>query len=294
VPALAPAAVAAAVSAPASRGRALARRIASAAVALPAFVWIVLFAPTWLFTALVLVVVGLGLRELTRLHAQAGQPMYGRLGPALGVLLAASFALPAESPGALVPGASILCLSAVTAVFLAAPLWRPGRPAIEPGALECLGVLHVGWFLGHAVLLHRLPEGPQLLLTLVGITWVGETAAYAVGSTVGRRPLAPVISPRKTVEGTVAQLIASLAAAVALGPPWLLPDWSVGRAVAAGLLVGVVGQVGDLAESAVKRSAGVKDSGGLLPGHGGILDRIDSLLFNVPAFYYYVRLGGAA
>jgi phosphatidate cytidylyltransferase len=282
------------MNAPASGGGALLRRVASAAVALPAFVWVVWFAPAWVFTALVLVVVGLGMHEVTRLHAGAGHPMYGRLGPVLGVALAATFAVPLESPEALVPAAAVLGLAAVTAIVLAAPLWRPGRPAIEPGALELLGVLHVGWFLGHAVLLHGLPEGPRLVLTLVGITWVGETAAYAVGATMGHRPLAPVISPRKTVEGAVAQMIASVAVAVALGPLWLLPDWSPGRAAAAGLLVGVVGQVGDLAESAIKRSAAVKDSGGLLPGHGGILDRIDSLLFNMPAFYYYVRLGGVA
>lgn len=274
-------------------GRALGRRVASAAIVLPVFVWVVLVAPAWLFAVLVLAVIGLAMWELTRLHARAGQPVHGWLGPALGVAVAASFALPAEAPTALVPGASLLCLTAAIALFLAAPLWRPGRPAIEPGALGLLGVLHVGWFLGHAILLHRLPNGPQLVLALVGITWIGETAAYAVGSTLGRRPLAPVISPRKTIEGSLAQLIASVAAAVVLGPGWLLPDRRVGWAVVAGVLLGVVGQVGDLVESAIKRSAAVKDAGSILPGHGGILDRIDSLLFNVPAFYYCVRLGGA-
>ncbi len=107
----------------------------------------------------------------------------------------------------------------------------------------------------------------------------------------GRRRLAPEISPAKTVEGAVAQFVASVAAALALGA-WLLPDWPVWRSAGAGLLLGVSGQLGDLAESAIKRSAGVKDTGGVLPGHGGILDRIDGLLFNAPTLYYYVQIGG--
>jgi phosphatidate cytidylyltransferase len=270
------------------------RRVATAVVSVPIFAWIVVAAPMWVFALLVVTTAAIGLWELTRLHQRAGYPMYGRVGIALGTLLTASFVMPLEHGDALVPRATIVMLALVAAVFLAAPLARPGRPAIEPGALTVLGILHVGWFLGHAVLLRRLPEGADLMLVLVGITWVGETAAYVVGSSVGRHPLAPAISPRKTVEGAVAQLIGSVIAAVALGPAWLLPDWSVERALFAGVLLGIVGQVGDLAESALKRSVGVKDASGLIPGHGGVLDRIDGLLFNVPAFYYYVRLGGAA
>jgi phosphatidate cytidylyltransferase len=280
------------MNAGAGRGAALLRRLASAVVAIPVFAWIVVRAPGWLFLLLVVAVAALALWELARLHERSGQPVHGPLGIALGTLLTASFALPPESAEALVPRVSILCVSLVAAVLLAVPLWQ-GRPAVEPGALTLLGVLHVGWFLGHALLLHRLADGAELVLVVVGITWVGETAAYAVGSLVGRHPLAPAISPRKTVEGSIAQLIASVAVALALGPGWLLPDWSAPGAAFAGALLGIVGQVGDLAESAIKRSAGVKDAGGLIPGHGGVLDRVDSLLFNLPAFYYYVRLGGA-
>src|SRR5581483_6878341 len=127
----------------------------------------------------------------------------------------------------------------------------------------------------------------------VGVTWAGETAAYAVGSSVGRHRLAPVISPRKTVEGAAAQLAASIVTAVLLAG-WLLPAWPAWTAALAGALLGVVGQVGDLAESVMKRSVGRKDTGGIIPGHGGMLDRIDGLLFNVAAFYYFVRCTGGA
>src|SRR5439155_740553 len=88
--------------------------------------------------------------------------------------------------------------------------------------------------------------------------------------------------------------VASIVAAVVFAPGWLLPSWTMGFAAGAGAILGVVGQLGDLAESAIKRSVGVKDAGGLIPGHGGVLDRIDGLLFNVPALYYYVRLGTGA
>ena len=97
------------------------------------------------------------------------------------------------------------------------------------------------------------------------------------------------MSPRKTVEGAAAQVVVSVLAAMLLRA-WLVPYWSVLQASLAGLLLGVVGQVGDLAESVIKRSLNTKDTGGLIPGHGGVLDRLDSLLFNVPALVYYVTL----
>jgi phosphatidate cytidylyltransferase len=100
-----------------------------------------------------------------------------------------------------------------------------------------------------------------------------------------------VISPRKTLEGGAAQVVASLLAGAVLGA-WLLPDCGVPIAVLAGGLLGVIGQLGDLVESVFKRSVGTKDTGALIPGHGGVLDRLDSLLFNLPAFYYISMLAG--
>ncbi len=269
------------------------RRIATAVVFVPLFVWMVARAPGWLFAALVTATAAVALWELARLFEHAGQRTYARLGLVLGVLLTASFEV-AGGTRLVVPALPVLVLCFAVAVLLSAPVWRAEAPSTESVALTLLGVLYVGWFLGHALLLHRLRDGDALVLVLVGVTWIGETAAYAVGSTIGRRQLAPTISPRKTVEGALAQLAASVVAALVLGPAWLMPDWTLWRGLGAGLLLGVVGQLGDLAESAIKRSVGVKDAGGLLPGHGGVLDRIDGLLFNVPALYYYVRLGGVS
>ncbi len=178
-------------------------------------------------------------------------------------------------------------------VILAAPVWQ-GTASSEATATTLLAVMYIGWLLGYGILLHRSsPRGDDLMLFLVGVTWVGETAAYLVGSTVGHHKLAPVVSPRKTLEGAAAQIVASVLAAMVLRA-WLLPSCGAAVAVAAGTLLGITGQVGDLAESAIKRSVGTKESGGLIPGHGGVLDRIDSLLFNLPAFYYLWLAVGCA
>jgi phosphatidate cytidylyltransferase len=157
-------------------------------------------------------------------------------------------------------------------------------------AVTLLGVCYVNWLLGHAISLRALPDGVQWILLLVWVTWIGETAAYLVGSLAGRHKLVPGISPGKTVEGAVAQLVASVLAALTAGG-WLFPGLQLRDAVAVGILLGVLGQVGDLVESALKRSVGVKDAGNVIPGHGGILDRIDGLLFNVPVLFYYVTYG---
>jgi phosphatidate cytidylyltransferase len=257
-------------------------RVATAVVAVPLFVWLVVRGPEWLFAVIVLAVSAAATWELARMFEHAGAPTYGWFGVVATVAVTASFATALSAP--------ILALA--VAAVLSGPIWLPRRPTtVEPVALTLLGMLYVGWFLGHAILLRGLVDGPALVLFLVGVTWIGETGAYAVGSTVGRHKLAPLISPNKTIEGAVAQFVLSVLGGLALAA-WLMPDWAPVRAAGAGAVLGVVGQIGDLAESAMKRSVGVKDTGGLVPGHGGLLDRMDSLLFNAPILYYYVTLGG--
>jgi phosphatidate cytidylyltransferase len=270
-------------------------RIGSAAVLLPIFVGIIV-APPWVFQALVIAVSAMASWELLRMF-ESDRSRARRVVAVLATAgVTASF---------LVPGAPLPALTAAVLVLLGASLVRASVPAVAGPAAGAprvtadatvaglLAVLYVGWLLGHALLLRALPDGTMLILVLVGVTWAGETAAYAVGSSVGRHRLAPVISPRKTVEGAAAQLAASIVAAVLLAG-WLLPAWPAWTAALAGAILGVVGQVGDLAESVMKRSVGRKDTGGIIPGHGGMLDRIDGLLFNVAAFYYFVRCTGGA
>jgi phosphatidate cytidylyltransferase len=270
---------------------ALLKRVLSVLVLLPLFLLIVVKAPAWAFDALVVIASARALWELARMLETAGRPVYRDLAVVAGAAVTAAFGASRMLPPTMLPA---LALTLAVGVIFAAPIWRADAPALEPAANTLLPVLYVGWLLGYGILLrHTSPRGDELVLFVVGVTWIGETAAYAVGSTLGRRPLAPVVSPRKTVEGAVAQLVVSMIAGGLLGA-WLLPACGVAAMIGGGALLGVVGQVGDLAESVIKRSVGRKDTAALIPGHGGVLDRIDSLLFNLPAFYYFSRLAGCA
>jgi phosphatidate cytidylyltransferase len=262
-----------------SRGAALGRRALSTAVLLPLFVWMVIAGPGWLFGAVMVVAGALGQWEFTGMFERAGLRTFRWLGLLGGSLVTASFALPLSEQAT---------LTAVVLALLVAGLVRreAGRAAWEPVAITLLGVGYVNWLLGYAFWLYDLPDGVKWVLLLVSVTWLGETAAYAVGSTVGRHKLAPVISPRKTVEGALAQLIASVLGALG-ARAWFFSGLSLEGAIMVGLLLGVVGQVGDLIESAIKRSVNTKDTGALIPGHGGMLDRVDSLLVNTPVLFYY-------
>jgi phosphatidate cytidylyltransferase len=169
-------------------------------------------------------------------------------------------------------------------------LWtrRPLVEGLPAAGISSSGLLLVAFPLTYAVRLHGLgTEGPVLLLFALVITWVGDSAAYFVGRAVGKHALAPHLSPKKTWEGTAASLVASLLVAAVFGR-WLSAP--LPHLLAMGAAGNVAGQVGDLLESAYKRSAGVKDSGGLLPGHGGILDRIDALILAIPVVWYYWTL----
>jgi phosphatidate cytidylyltransferase len=264
------------------RRSALLKRLASVLVLLPVFLLIVIKAPAFLFNTLVVIASAAALWELLRLFEQAGRPVDRGLALVTGVCVTASFAASRILDPLALP---VFALALAVVAILAAPVWR-GTPDVERAATTLLAVMYVGWLLGFGILLHHTsPLGDELVLFVVGVTWIGETTAYLVGSTLGRHKLAPITSPRKTVEGAIAQVVASIAAGAALGF-WLLPTCSAAVGLGGGALLGVIGQFGDLAESAIKRSAGTKDTGGLIPGHGGVLDRIDSLLFNLPAFYY--------
>jgi phosphatidate cytidylyltransferase len=274
------------VAVPSVGGGRVIKRLASTLVLLPLFVLLLTRAPDYLFDALVVAASAIALWELTRLLEGAGRPVHRRLAIVAGAMTTAAFGVAGGRPFA----APAFVLSVTVLAILTATLGRGAAPSAEPAANSLLAVMYIGWLLGYGILLHHASaRGDALVLFVVGITWIGETMAYVVGSTLGRRKLAPVISPRKTVEGAVAQVLASVLAGLALGA-WLLPECGVAVFAAGGALLGMVGQIGDLAESVIKRSAGTKDTGHIIPGHGGVLDRIDSLLFNLPAAFYFFSL----
>lgn len=147
------------------------------------------------------------------------------------------------------------------------------------------GILYVSWFFSFLIKIRYLPGGLGLLALVLLITKLGDIGAYFVGSSVGRTPLLPRISPKKTVEGAIAGLLFSVLGAL-ISKPFL--KFSYIHLVFLGIFLGLLGQLGDLSESLIKRDCQVKDSGNILPGMGGVLDEIDSILFTAPAFYLYI------
>jgi phosphatidate cytidylyltransferase len=152
-----------------------------------------------------------------------------------------------------------------------------------------LGILYVSMFLSYLILIRGSADGKKWLLFTLFVVWCGDCGAYFMGSIKGKHKLCPTTSPHKTVEGAVGGIIASVVAAL-IARIWFLEQLSITHGIALALGIATIGQLGDLCESTLKRIHGVKDSGTLLPGHGGMLDRIDSLLFTAPLVYYYKTL----
>jgi phosphatidate cytidylyltransferase len=174
------------------------------------------------------------------------------------------------------------------AMILALPILRDRAAGqLQAVALAILGFIYFGWMFGHLGFLANTREAYGYLLFVVFATEVNDIAAFTCGKLFGRRKLRPAISPNKTVEGALGALGLSLAMPFLMR--FALPGFSVGELIAVGAIVGVGGQAGDLAISVIKRDLGVKDMGALVPGHGGILDRIDSVIFVAPVFFHIVR-----
>jgi len=160
------------------------------------------------------------------------------------------------------------------------------RQAAADAALILMGFLYVPLLLSHLVMIRLLPHGVSWLFLIMVIVMSGDSAAYYVGSTFGKTKIYPPVSPKKSVEGSLGGLAGSLVGAF-VSKGLFFPELTVFDCIATALLLGVLGQLGDLFESLIKRSCGVKDSGTIIPGHGGILDRLDSILFAGPAAFYY-------
>ena len=162
---------------------------------------------------------------------------------------------------------------------------RPLVEALPAAGISTSGLILVAFPLSFAIRIHgSRTQGPPLLLFAMVIIWVGDTAGYFVGRSIGKHALAPHLSPKKTWEGTVASFLGSLIVAVVFARFMTVPLVHLLAMAAVG---NVAGQVGDLLESAYKRSSGIKDSGSLLPGHGGVLDRINALILAIPVVWYY-------
>lgn len=261
-------------------------RTATTCVVLP-LVLLLTWAPGWQlgFCVVVSVIAGIGLYEyyaIVRMRRISPETIGGILS-GTAVVLSGYYSNPATTNFAAY-GACLL----VSALHIVR-----GQHSVAGLASSVFGVFYVGWFAAHITLLRGVPGiGPGMITMLLVIVFFNDTGAYAAGSLFGRRKLAPRVSPNKTWEGAAAGFAAACASALAFY--WVrahyaataFPTWTPWQYVHMGAVVSVAAQVGDLMESCLKRDASVKDSGVLFPGHGGVLDRCDALLFAAPVVYY--------
>lgn len=266
--------------------RQLPRRLLSAAVALPVLAGVIWLGASW-FSFLIALAAGFGALELSMMARVAGRrPMF---------LVAAGWAVCLVFGGhfraaGFGPDYAVVVVVGGFGFFpaLAWLLFRSGyRVGLSDWGLTAAIAIYTGGLLAYAPLLRGLDHGREWIFFVLAVIFAADTAAYLAGKSFGSRPMAPSISPRKTWEGAAAGLamaiVASAASAYLLGL-----DIALAEAMALGAAVGIVAQLGDLAESRMKRAAGVKESGWLIPGHGGILDRLDSIVPNLLLVYYFV------
>jgi phosphatidate cytidylyltransferase len=265
------------------------KRILTAAILIPLVLVLVFLGPKWLITLAVAAIATLAAWEYLALAVRGGaKPPRIAVIVALGLLFAGNFEFPDQT--ALIFG--ILCL----ALLIYCTFTVAVEQVMPASAVSVFCLLYIGLTLLTLPSLHEETNGPSLVAFLLVVVWGGDTAALYVGRTWGRHKLAPKLSPGKTWEGSIASVAGSLLAARALlaFADWLT-QWGSAKlsfpeeiwywmALAVGL--NLAAQVGDLVESALKRSVNVKDSGVLLPGHGGVLDRIDALLLAAPVLWY--------
>ena len=279
----------------------LTKRVAVAAVGIPLAVGVV-YLGGWFFTAAITLIAIQALREFYHLaeskHASPNQSV-GLVWAAIILLWSGwMFASSSEnaSSGTNIQGLGVLLIGGYLCLFmllgtlitLAAELFRARENAMLNTALTAFGVFYIGLSLACLFALRHIDRlflwgtwgetGTSLMMTLFVSVWLADTAAYFVGLSIGRHKLFPRVSPKKSWEGAIGGVVGSTAAFVGM-TKLLIPTFPLDMAVTCGVVIGVVGPIGDLAESLLKRDAVVKDSGGVLPGHGGVFDRFDSMLF---------------
>ena len=213
---------------------------------------------------------------------KTGVDGYPRVGAVLGFLLALNFYFDGRF------FAEWMVFSLFTLFITGLVSEGNAKTALGQISYSFLGVVYVAGLLGYLQLLRNQEDGGELIFLLFLIVWLGDTAAYYIGKTFGKTPLAPTISPNKTIEGAVGGLLGSLlGGGIAYG---LFPaSISLVHCLLVALICGMIGQLGDLSESLLKRNADIKDSGSIIPGHGGLLDRLDSLMFAGPVLYFYYQ-----
>ena len=272
------------------------KRVVSSTVLIPFSLWVV-WIGGWPYKAITVAIVGLALVEFCQLTKTIG---VGRVATFLFSLLFCSLALRSlihqEDTGLFL---GFFVIFVLFGAFLVQILQDEKDSGFLSTAVLVIGAIYIGWAFGyHVIQLRNLEAGRSFTYFLLIIIWTGDSIAYFYGKHFGKHKIRPNISPGKTIEGTVVGLLFSVISGLGL---WYISgfglryfqlpnDIGIKEAILAALIIGITSQISDFSESIIKRAAGVKDSGTLIPGHGGALDRIDSMIFATPALYYYLRL----
>ncbi|MBU4376478.1 MAG: phosphatidate cytidylyltransferase [Candidatus Omnitrophica bacterium] len=262
----------------------LKQRIISSILVILLTILVIFFFPNWVFCAVATWFIGMSLFEFYSMVEKKNITVYKYLGTFLGILVPIFTYLEynLKTEGAVV--FSIVLFS----VFIFARQFakKDGSDILASTAITLFGILYISWFFSFLIKLKYLPLGNNLVVFLLLLTEGGDAGAYFIGSAAGKHLLIPRISPKKSVEGAIGGFVTTLVLA-ALSKPFF-PNISMQQLLIAGLLIGIIAPIGDLTESLFKRDCGVKDSGECLPGLGGVLDMIDSLLLAAPLLYFYI------
>jgi len=254
-------------------------RILSAIVGLPVLLFFI-YLGGWPFAFMVTVLAILGLFEFA--HMAAGKQQILFMPVLLGILV--------MQVGSYLQWANWTALGILLTfcMVFAVAVFRFPQFAVEDIAVNFLGLIYIGWTLAHLIAFEDLGNGRVLVLYLFVAIWGSDSGAYFVGRALGKHKLCPKVSPKKTWEGSIGGIATTCVLLLLLNSYFgLLTPLA---AILIGVAISIIGQIGDLIESLMKRSYGVKDSGNLIPGHGGVLDRFDSIMLAAPVMYYCLAL----
>lgn len=238
----------------------------------------------WLFNLMIILFIAAGLYEFFTMLEKKGIKIYKYFGIGMGIVIPLSIMSRFEPTKKWE-----LLFIVLMMLFLIIMQFkrRNNSGVIVDISTTVFGIIYVSWFFSFLVKIRQLDGGTGFFIAVLLITKLGDIGAYLIGKRFGRTPLMPRISPKKSVEGAIAGLVFSVCAALASRP---LLNFTYPHLIFVGIFIGLLGQLGDLSESLIKRDCQVKDSGNILPGMGGVLDEIDSLLFTAPVFYFYLSI----
>ncbi len=267
----------------------LALRLVTGSVLIGVVVGVLFFAPLWVFALVTVAFIAAALNEFYALVEGKGIVIERWIGLGVGLLIPLSIYWEFEPTRG---WELFFMVLAFLVLFILQLRRKDSSQAIVGISTALFGIFYISWCFSFLMKLRlttgpMLPDGRWLVALVILSTKAGDIGAYAVGSLFGRHTLIRRISPSKTWEGSVGGLLLSVAGALALKPAF--PKVPIGHLLTLGCLLGLLGQLGDLSESAIKRDCQVKDSGSILPGMGGVLDVLDSLLFSVPIGYFYIH-----